>query len=133
MFQNGHGVKKDFDQAVKWYQKAADQGDTIAKNKLKNIQNDKLGIANRLSKKGGIRLDKNTALIYAAKQGNIAAIEKLIKKGADVNTKDNYRNTPLMSAATAGNLEAVKFLISQNAKINVINNANESAIHLASQ
>ena len=34
MYQNGEGVQKDFNQAVKWFEKAADQGDVQAQYSL---------------------------------------------------------------------------------------------------
>ena len=33
-YDNGQGVGQDFKEAVKWYQKAADQGDAIAQNAI---------------------------------------------------------------------------------------------------
>jgi len=34
MYDNGQGVEQDFKEAVKWYQKAADQGAATAQNNL---------------------------------------------------------------------------------------------------
>ncbi len=34
MYNKGEGVEQDFKEAVKWYQKAADQGDAIAQNAI---------------------------------------------------------------------------------------------------
>ena len=41
MYDNGEGVPKDDAEAVKWYQKAADQGNADARSRLKALQ-DKL-------------------------------------------------------------------------------------------
>ena len=43
MFSNGHGVPQDKNEAVKWYNLAADQGDVIAQSNLENIFADKEG------------------------------------------------------------------------------------------
>jgi TPR repeat protein len=34
MYSNGKGVTQNFDEAIKWYRKAADQGDAYAQLKL---------------------------------------------------------------------------------------------------
>ncbi|CEN48114.1 conserved hypothetical protein [Capnocytophaga canimorsus] len=34
MYQNGFGVSKDYYEAVKWYRKAAEQGDASGQNNL---------------------------------------------------------------------------------------------------
>ena len=34
MYQNGQGVPQDYKEAVKWYLKAAEQGNAIAQNHL---------------------------------------------------------------------------------------------------
>lgn len=37
MYYNGEGVKKDYKEAIKWYSKAAEQGQENAKENLKIV------------------------------------------------------------------------------------------------
>jgi TPR repeat protein len=37
MYESGHGVRQDYAEAVRWYRKAADQGDLLAQAKLGTI------------------------------------------------------------------------------------------------
>lgn len=56
-------------------------------------------------------------LIEAAKSGNYAEAEALIKKGADVNQADEVGWTPLNFAAGRGDLPMVKLLVESGADI----------------
>jgi TPR repeat protein len=38
MYQNGYGVEKDDAKAIKWYQKAVEQENEVAKSKLRNME-----------------------------------------------------------------------------------------------
>ena len=42
-----------------------------------------------------------TALAWAAKKGNCAALKPLIAAGADLNTRDDHGTTPVLHAAVA--------------------------------
>jgi ankyrin repeat protein len=62
-----------------------------------------------------------TPFALAAKQGNPAIIEQLLKAGVDPNDPINFANsteTPLLHAARAGNIDAVNLLIRAGAKVN---------------
>jgi ankyrin repeat protein len=59
-----------------------------------------------------------TPLHRAAREGNIEAVNILIKNGADVNGCDEDRNTPLHYAALYGNADIVKILIRCGADVN---------------
>ncbi len=61
--------------------------------------------------------DINSQLILAAKDGNMPKVIKLLKEGANVNTKNSSGKTPLNSAAFYGHLKIVKYLISKGAVI----------------
>jgi len=83
VYASGHGVSKDLEQAVKWYRKAADQGDAKAQSLLVEIDSgytddDLFGLAYA----GGDGGTKDKAervkwLRKAADQGNAHAIELL--------------------------------------------------------
>ncbi len=38
MYDNGHGVKEDYTEAMRWYRKAADRGDDDAKATLESLK-----------------------------------------------------------------------------------------------
>jgi len=59
--------------------------------------------------------DNETALMLAAYRGNISIIEILIKKGANLNAKDDNGLTPLFFAVASGKLDAVKLLLDKGA------------------
>lgn len=59
--------------------------------------------------------DQNEALMEATRKGDLAQVQDLLEKGADVNTRDEYGWTPLTLAAEKGHLEIVKLLITHGA------------------
>lgn len=68
--------------------------------------------------------DQGTPLVYAAQKGNLAIVELLIKKGADIEaatTKETDALNALNVASRYGRLDVVKFLISKKAKLDVPN------------
>lgn len=61
---------------------------------------------------------KLSPIFFAAKSGNPELIKYLVSKGANVNSRSNYRATPLMYAVSEGHIEAVKMLIALRADVN---------------
>jgi len=60
-------------------------------------------------------------LHLAAMRGDAAAVEKLLKAGADVNSpQQEFRGTPLQYAAAKGHVEVVRALIKHDAKIDAV-------------
>jgi hypothetical protein len=49
MYAEGHGLTKDYSQAVIWYKLAADQGDASAQFNLGNMYFDEKGVAKNYS------------------------------------------------------------------------------------
>ncbi len=78
--------------------------------------------------------DKNgrTALMRAAKNGDLKEVDRLIKSDADVNICDNDGWTALMNAARyQNNSEIVALLLEAGANPNQKNNYGSTALHLA--
>jgi ankyrin repeat protein len=66
-----------------------------------------------------IASDGTTPLHWAAHNSDIAAVEKLIKSGADVNAKNEYGATPLLLAASNNNAEVLERLLKGGANPNL--------------
>ena len=58
-----------------------------------------------------------TPLWWAANHDHMELAQKLIQKGAIVNTPDHHGSTPLVQAASSGHLEMTQFLVSQGADV----------------
>jgi ankyrin repeat protein len=58
-------------------------------------------------------------LFRAASRGDIVGVRGLLKKGADVNAKNELGKTPLMTAVSGGHTEIVKLLLENKANANV--------------
>jgi ankyrin repeat protein len=71
-------------------------------------------------------------LIAAAKNGDIAEVDRCLKAGDDINTKINGDNA-LIWAAYAGRTEVVKLLIAQGADLNVTNSGGDTPFTLATR
>jgi ankyrin repeat protein len=59
----------------------------------------------------------DAALRDAAEQGDMAAMEKLVARGADVNAMEEHGNAPLHCAATEGSVAAMKWLVEEGANV----------------
>jgi hypothetical protein len=72
---------------------------------------------------------------YAAQEGNIYHVEKLIKKGVSVNLPkaDSYKSTPLHYAALCGQDKMIEFLVSHGAEINARDASLHTPLHKACQ
>jgi hypothetical protein len=73
----------------------------------------------------------NNALSVAAFSGDMAKVEALIAKGADVNAKDENGRTPLSWAAYYDKREVVELLISKGADINTKIAGDRTPLHEA--
>jgi len=61
-----------------------------------------------------------TALMCAADAGHLKIVERLIEKGADVNTATKAGDTALLQACQSGHTEVVRILLEAHADVNVI-------------
>jgi ankyrin repeat protein len=61
---------------------------------------------------------QQTALMWAAAENNAAAVELLVRAGADVNARSKGGLTPLLFAARDGRIEAARVLLASGADVN---------------
>lgn len=67
------------------------------------------------------------ALISAAGRGDAGSVRRLLKKGANVEARDNSGRTPLIAAAYGNHLEAAKPLVEAGADVNAKDQTVQSA------
>ena len=72
-----------------------------------------------------------TALMYAARLGQIEMAKVLIEKGADLEAKNHAGLTPYLWAAYAGHVDMMKFLAEKGANVNQENAYHENALDIA--
>jgi len=70
-------------------------------------------------------------LIAAARSGNIAEVQRLIREGGDLNVADELGWTPLMHSAAKNHVKAAQLLLSSGADVNVQDRMGWSALMLA--
>ncbi|WP_435008428.1 acyltransferase family protein [Tundrisphaera lichenicola] len=86
---------------------------------------------------GGMAVDEpdpergGTPLLWAAASGRAEAVERLIKRGADVNAVDRDGGTALQAAAFLGYDKVVDVLIQEGAKVNATNKRGQTPLDLA--
>lgn len=64
-------------------------------------------------------INQNYSLIWAACQGDIDEIKRLVAHGVNVNQGDYDKRTAMHLAATEGHIEVVEYLLRKGAKVNV--------------
>lgn len=67
----------------------------------------------------------------AARRGDVAALDRLLASGGNIEEREKTGETPLISAALAGQSKAVAALLQHKADITVRNNRGLSAINAA--
>ena len=72
-----------------------------------------------------------TALMLAARNGDLEEVKRLIRNGADVNRANDNGGTPIMYAALGGNLNIVKLLIELGADPNAVAKNGWSALMIS--
>jgi len=76
---------------------------------------------------------KDNALLEMVWEGDLAKVELVVLKGANVNVAGDKKRTPLMLAATKGHFDVVEFLYSKGADINAKDSDNQTALMYASR
>jgi ankyrin repeat protein len=75
----------------------------------------------------------DTPLLDAAKTGDIAAVQQLLQKGANVEALGQSGVTPLMLASNNGHADVVKLLLGAKANVNAISQDGLTPLYGASQ
>jgi ankyrin repeat protein len=76
-------------------------------------------------------LEGRTALHYAASSGDIALVQLLLNRGADIKTEDSNGITALHIAAKEGNMAVMQLLLNHGADTEAKTNTGRTALHYA--
>jgi ankyrin repeat protein len=76
-------------------------------------------------------LEGRTALHYAASSGNIALVQQLLNRGADIKTEDPNGITALHIAAKEGNTAVMQLLLNHGADTEAKDDDKKTALHTA--
>jgi predicted Ser/Thr protein kinase len=79
------------------------------------------------------RPDPSTVLLQAAEEGQVERVKKLIRKGVNLEARDEMGETALMKAAHKGYIHTVKLLLANGADVHAKNPFGETALSLASR
>ena len=77
-----------------------------------------------------IEKGRDTALMFAARSGDLPSSELLVEAGADVSESSAFGITPTIMAVHGGNAELVEYLLEQGADPNA-SDAGHAALHVA--
>ncbi len=99
-----------------------------AADAVNNDQNDQDFIYAGLVGSGGGGL---TALILAAREGDLESAKLLLDKGADVNQVTEYGWSPLLTATNNRHYKLGEYLIERGANVNLANKGNWTPLYLA--
>jgi ankyrin len=72
-----------------------------------------------------------TALVFAAREGDLESAQALIDAGADVNLATEYNWTPLLTAVNNRNYQLAAYLLDKGATPNTANNGGWTPLYLA--
>ena len=96
---------------------------------LENVQTvHKYGGNVNASNKDGV-----TALMFAARSGEVEMVKYLVSRGADVKAKSNDGDTVLMFAAERGKVKMVKYLVSREADVKAKRNDGSTVLMCAAK
>nr|XP_047135681.1 ankyrin repeat domain-containing protein 12 [Hydra vulgaris] len=103
------------------------EGPEVLANETKKRSRDKLSSINKPKNKSG-----ETQLHLCATKGDLDITKSLVRKGADVNCRDNAGWTPLHEACNHGHFKVAKFLLRAGAEVNAQGFDGDTPLHDAS-
>ncbi len=74
-----------------------------------------------------------TPLHFASAEGHFKVVKYLVEKGADIETKTEWKISPLYMASAKRHFEIVKYLVEKGADIDSKDNLNQTSLHIASK
>lgn len=96
------------------------------------VEHDKTRAAERLAEEERLLHARSsvgeTALHYLAIENDIASVQWLLARGADINTTNEFGGTPLMDAAKCGYIEMCRFLVEQGADSGIKEHDGDTAL-----
>src|SRR5437867_5878439 len=72
-----------------------------------------------------------TALVFAAREGDLESSRNLLDSGADVNQTTEYGWTPLLTATNNRHYKLAEYLIERGANVNIANKGGRTPLYLA--
>jgi ankyrin repeat protein len=72
-----------------------------------------------------------TALVYAARQGELETVKVLVEAGAEVNQTTKYGWSPLLTATQNRNYKIAQYLLERGANPNIANNGGWTPLYIA--
>jgi len=136
MYKNGQGVEQDFKEAVKWWQKAADQGDILAETYAQMLLKDhpELQQKNKDRSEAPKTFSEIDTLLRNRKgksKSDFETVKRYLSSGVDVNRRNKSGGIILHIAAVQGDKRLVSLLLSKGAKVNAKNNIGKTPLDLA--
>jgi ankyrin repeat protein len=107
-------------------EQAAAGGVEDAEVAFEELSNRRRGAASEGARGGGL-----TALVFAAREGDMASVRALIEGGADVNQTTAYGWTPLLAAVQNRYYRLASYLLEQGADPNIANEGGWSPLYIA--
>jgi ankyrin repeat protein len=99
----------------------------------KNPQSSTLTCLIALCKPVILSMFENLRLIYAAVNGDLPGVQKMLRKGADVNAKHENGSTSLILASQNGHVDVVRELSKSGADVNAKNQFGDTSLTSASR
>lgn len=75
---------------------------------------------------------KEYNIILSARRGSLSGVDKALKTGDDINTKDQFDRTPLMVSVLNRYISVVEYLIKQGANVNLQDKDGRTSLMMAS-
>ena len=76
-------------------------------------------------------LDKKFMAVCSSELVNLMELQRLLAKGADINTTNIWGSTCLMEAARKGDIKVSKFLVDNNVDVDKKNRYDRTALQIA--